>query len=581
MEQLPLHLKKYIVDQQYEKYTSVDQAAWRYILRQLRAYLSKHAHESYLDGLEKTGIEIEKIPRIEEISQKLEKFGWRALPVSGFIPPAAFMELQSLGVLPIASDMRTLEHLTYTPAPDIVHEAAGHAPLIVQPEYAQYLREYAQVARKAIISKEDLDLYEAIRNLSDIKESPSSRPEQIAQAQAKLEEATKKISHVSEATELGRMNWWTAEYGLVGDLENPKIFGAGLLSSVGESKWCLNQKVKKIPLTVDCIQQSYDITEPQPQLFVTPDFKSLSVVLNEMADKMAFETGGAESVQKIIRAKTVNSVELNSGIQISGICTECLTDKNESANQVAYLKFQGPCQLSYQDQELPGHSKTYHKEGFGTPVGFLKNSPQKCLSLFSEAELKNLGLEKSKPVKIEFVSGVVVEGALKDSLFRNNRLILLAFENCKVTWNDQTLFDPSWGIFDMAVGSSVPSVFGGPADRARYGETDDFVAPRIPLPQYSETELTLQKNYQAMRDLRESKASGDALARDLKTLVDRHQTQFPQDWLLLLEAIELSQNRIPQPELTLALEKRILSIAESSPEKKSVIEDGLSLSNQL
>ena len=95
MELLPSHLKKYVVEQNYEKYSPVDHAVWRFILRQLKSFLSKHAHECYLEGLQKTGIEIERIPKISDISEKLSKFGWRAIPVSGFIPPAAFMELQS------------------------------------------------------------------------------------------------------------------------------------------------------------------------------------------------------------------------------------------------------------------------------------------------------------------------------------------------------------------------------------------------------------------------------------------------------------------------------------------------------
>lgn len=132
---LPEHLKKYIVEQNYDRYTPLDQAVWRYCLRQLKKFLSVHGHESYLTGLEKTGIDVESIPKISDMSEKLQKFGWRALPVSGFIPPAAFMELQSLSILPIASDMRSIDHLLYTPAPDIVHEAAGHAPIIVDPEY--------------------------------------------------------------------------------------------------------------------------------------------------------------------------------------------------------------------------------------------------------------------------------------------------------------------------------------------------------------------------------------------------------------------------------------------------------------
>jgi phenylalanine-4-hydroxylase len=369
---LPKHLQKYVVEQHYEKYTPVDQACWRYVLRQLRSFLSNHAHECYLDGLEKTGIEVERIPHVSEIDRKLSNFGWRAIPVSGFIPPAAFMELQSLGFLPIASAMRTLDHLLYTPAPDIVHEAAGHAPILIHPEFTQYLREYAQIARKAIISQEDVALYEAIRQLSDIKENPDSTPADIERAQKELEKTSAQISHVSEAAELGRMNWWTAEYGLIGDLKNPKIFGAGLLSSVGESRWCLSEKVKKMPLTLKCLETSYDITEPQPQLFVTPDFKSLSPVLQQMADKMAFRQGGLPSVQKAIRAGNVNTIEMDSGIQISGTCAEAVLAADNKT--IVYLRFQGPTQLAYKEQELPGHGPQYHASGFGTALGRLQSS---------------------------------------------------------------------------------------------------------------------------------------------------------------------------------------------------------------
>ena len=143
--QLPEHLKKYIVEQDYSKYTPLDQAVWRFCLRQLNYFLSRYGHSCYSEGLAKTGISVESIPKISEMSSCLEKFGWVALPVSGFIPPAAFMELQSLGVLPIACDMRTIDHLLYTPAPDIVHEAAGHAPIIVDKEYVDYLKKYSQI----------------------------------------------------------------------------------------------------------------------------------------------------------------------------------------------------------------------------------------------------------------------------------------------------------------------------------------------------------------------------------------------------------------------------------------------------
>lgn len=574
---LPPHLKKYVVEQHYEKYTPVDQAVWRYILRQLKAFLLKHAHECYSEGLEKTGINVEQIPRIEDVSAKLKKFGWRALPVSGFIPPAAFMELQALGVLPIASDMRTLDHLLYTPAPDIVHEAAGHAPILIHPEFSEYLTRYAQVAKKAIISKEDLDLYETIRELSDIKENPVSTAEQIKNAEVHLDKVSKSISHVSEASELSRMNWWTAEYGLIGSLDNPKIFGAGLLSSVGEAKWCLNDKVKKIPLTVDCIKTTYDITEPQPQLFVTPDFKTLWKVLDDMADQMAFKVGGLKGLNKAIEAKSVNTAELNSGIQISGVIIETIT----AGNELAYLRLEGPSQLNFKDQQLPGHDKSYHAHGFGTPVGFLKAIPEKCPSTFSDQEWNQLNVEPGKTTRLEFASGVVVEGVVKNRLSKDGKTILLSLEKAIAKLNDRILFQPEWGTYDMAIGSSVVSVFGGPADREAYGETSDFVAKRVPAPHYSDKELQRHQSFGAVRKLRESKVTGAELTKALDEILKKHLEIFPNEWLLILEGLELVNARASDSALKSKLQAELDRLSKQDEKTLGLINEGLALAGAL
>ena len=169
---IPNHLKKYVVNQNYESYTNIDHACWRFILKISIDFFSEHAHSSYKEGLKKTGITINKIPRIDRINQKLKKLGWRAICVRGFIPPNAFMEFQSLKILPIAADMRSHKHLTYTPSPDIVHEAAGHAPIIANNDYADYLCAYAQIAQKAIESISDAEHYEVVRKLSTTKDNP-------------------------------------------------------------------------------------------------------------------------------------------------------------------------------------------------------------------------------------------------------------------------------------------------------------------------------------------------------------------------------------------------------------------------
>lgn len=576
-EALPKHLRRYVVAQNYEKYTPMDQAVWRFILRQLRAFLSVHAHHSYLEGLEKTGIEVERIPRIADISEKISKFGWRAIPVSGFIPPAAFMELQALSILPIASDLRTLEHLLYTPAPDIVHEAAGHAPILVNPEFAQYLKEYAQVARKAIISREDLELYEAIRDLSDCKENPNSTPAQIQAAQDKLDRVSNSISHVSEAGELSRMNWWTAEYGLIGSLDNPKLFGAGLLSSVGESKVCLSDKVRKIPLTVDCIRQGYDITEQQPQLFVTPDFKTLSKVLEEMAQNMAFRTGGLRGLKKALLAKSVTTSQWSSGVQVSGVLANVIEAPQGTP---AYLQFSGPCQLSYLDAQLEGHGPTYHAQGFGSPVGLLKNH-DRCLSDWDEHELHDYGFRPGHDIVLEFASGVKVEGHFQNLIRHDSKNMVLSFEKCTVTHGSKRLFEPAWGTYDMAVGAEISSVFGGAADRGAFGETDDFVAVQVPPRQLTPAQRAQNEQFERLRALRESGARGPKLIETLTTLLRTHDQAFVDDWLFRVEALELVLSRDGGGELESKLRADLEALQSRLPTQKATIADGLSLAAQL
>lgn len=560
MEFLPLHLKKYIVDQDYSKYTPLDHACWRYILRQLKNFLSDHAHESYLSGLEKTGLDIETVPKISDISEHLQKFGWRALPVSGFIPPAAFMELQSLSILPIASDMRSLDHLMYTPAPDIVHEAAGHAPFLIDPEYSDYLKQYAQIAKKAIISKEDYNLYEAIRELSDIKENPASTADEISQAEEKLNRLSDAVTYVSEGSQLSRMNWWTAEYGLVGDLNKPKIYGAGLLSSVGESKWCLSEKVKKIPLTLDCINQSYDITEPQPQLFVAKNFKHLSKVLEELADTMAFKTGGIEGLQKAVQAESINSVEFENGLQISGVLKKYFTENKD----VTYLQFTGPSQISFNNKQLAGHGKDYHLEGYGTPVGPIKNySPDD----FTDTKIGHT-------VELQYVSGVNVKGVLKNILRVTPDAIILTFENATCSYKGEVLFQPAWGAYDIVIAKSVTSVFGGPADRGAYGAVDDFVASRVPAPKYSEKQLKLFKDYRSVRDLR---TGGSYSADDISRLFNEFKKEVPEEWLLFLELLEMSVKKDFSPDLIRDLDAHLKTIATKSETLQTNITAGLKL----
>jgi len=313
LDRLPAHLQQYIKPQNYEDYTPVNHAVWRYVMRKNVDYLSKVAHESYLEGLKQTGISIDHIPNMYGMNRILKEIGWAAVAVDGFIPPAAFMEFQAFNVLVIASDIRQLEHIEYTPAPDIIHEGAGHAPIIANPEYAEYLRRFGEIGCKAISSARDYEIYEAIRHLSIIKEAEDTPQDEIEAAEKKVDKLQNETAELSEMAQIRNLHWWTVEYGLIGTLENPKIYGAGLLSSIGESAWCMTDKVKKISYSIEACKQEFDITKPQPQLYVTPDFAHLSSVLEEFANKMALRKGGLEGIQKLIDSKNLGTIELTTG----------------------------------------------------------------------------------------------------------------------------------------------------------------------------------------------------------------------------------------------------------------------------
>src|SRR3982751_5584258 len=305
----PKHLLQFAVDQRYDDYTSADHPAWRFIMRQNIFFLRWTAHKVYFKGFFTTGISCDRIPRIQEMNDILAKIGWGAVAVDGFIPPAAFMEFQAYKVLVIACDMRQIHHIEYTPAPDIVHEAAGHAPIIVDREYSNYLQRFGEVGAKAMSSKKDFELYEAIRHLSILKEQPNSDPKEVAEATHEVEERFKNLGDPSEMALLSRLHWWTVEYGLIGTLENPKIYGAGLLSSIGESVSCLEPEVKKISYSIDAMNTPFDITTRQPQLFVCRDFQHLKEVLEEFASMMEFKVGDLEGISKAIECQNTATSE--------------------------------------------------------------------------------------------------------------------------------------------------------------------------------------------------------------------------------------------------------------------------------
>ncbi len=565
---LPKHLRQFIVEQHYEKYTPIDQAVWRYVMRQNYSYLKSVAYYPYIKGLQRAGLSIEYIPNLQTMNDNLGKIGWGAVTVDGFIPPAAFMEYQAYRVLVIAADIRQINHIEYTPAPDIIHESAGHAPIIADTDYNNYLSYFGSIGAKAMFSSKDFELYEAIRKLSILKEAVDGDEEEITVAEKTLRSIADSMGEPSEMALLGRLHWWTVEYGLIGTLENPKIYGAGLLSSIGESATCMNPEVKKLWYNLDTINYQYDITQQQPQLFVTENFQNLIDVLEAFADTMAFRRGGTESILKAIECKNASTAVYSSGLQLTGIFTDVGMDQ---ADELTFIKTTGPSALAYNGKQLAEHGKTYHADGFSSPVGKLKNT-EKALELHNLEELKNLGLVKGEEANLIFESGINVVGTVKEMIIQNDKLILISFENCTVKENNgNILFKPEWGMYDMAVGEKIVSVFNGAADKDAYEEITFVSKEQTQKINYDAKTQQLHVLYEKVRSIREKQSGYSELESIFNDLKTSHRT----DWLNALEILEIVYHQKINPAFEKELRIYLEMKAANEPEHSKLITDGL------
>ncbi|TSE10436.1 aromatic amino acid hydroxylase [Aquimarina algiphila] len=571
IERLPEHLKQFIKPQNYEEYTPIDQAVWRYVMRKNITSLRKAAHDSYLNGLKKTGISTDEIPSMYGMNRILKKIGWAAVAVDGFIPPNAFMEFQAYNILVIASDIRQLENIEYTPAPDIIHEAAGHAPIIANPDYAEYLRRFGKIGCKAISSKKDYDMYEAVRELSILKEAYDTDPKDIQNAEKKIEQLQNQKETPSEMALIRNLHWWTVEYGLIGTTDNPKIYGAGLLSSIGESEWCMTDQVEKIPYSPDAAFQDFDITKPQPQLFVTPDFAYLCQVLEEFADTMALRKGGHRGLAKLIESENLGTIELSTGLQVSGTFTRMI--KNED-NEVIYFETKGETALSFREKELISHGIDAHPNGFRSPIGKLKGI-NLAIENMSPRDLKAYNFYDGEYIEFEFESGITVAGNNITGM-RNikGELILIQFSECTTKYKGEYLFRPDWGTFDLAVGNEIVSAFSGPADDHSFDLVTHKASSITTKRTYSQAQTELHSLYQSVKNIREGKNTRFSLEAVFEILEKDHSN----DWLLPLEIYELIYEK--DAKFAAQTLKHLEAIKSKKPNISHLINSGLEIINK-
>ncbi|MGM0566728.1 MAG: aromatic amino acid hydroxylase [Bacteroidota bacterium] len=569
LDKLPPHLMDLVIDQPYNEYTAQDHAVWRFVMRQNVDYLQHVAHDSYLEGLRKTGISIDSVPHMYGMNRILKEIGWAAVAVDGFIPPAAFMEFQAYNVLVIAADIRPIDQIEYTPAPDIIHEAAGHAPIIAHEDYAAYLREFGRIGSKAFSSAMDYKQYEAIRHLSILKADPYTPAKDIEKAEKRIEDIENNMGAPSEMSQIRNLHWWTVEFGLIGDVNHPKIYGAGLLSSIGESYNCLQDHIKKIPYTVDAANYSFDITSQQPHLFVTPSFEHLNDVLQEFADGMAYRTGGMNAVTQAIRSENTGTLVWNSGLQVSATFNEVIKDKEGNP---AFISASGPVAFAYKEKELEGFG-TENIENIGSPVGIPKGFSH-GIEYLDSATRKAHGIEEGKDVFLEYEPNIRIQGKIKRLFMEADRLLFMVLSDATVTHENNVRHKPSDGLYYLIAGEQIVSGFSGPADPKAWGLSFQPSEEKTHKIEHNETSVALHKVYESVRALRAKEAKKE----ELQELWDKVKANYPDEWLIAVELLELVNEK--SPGLAEEITQHLRHLQQKYPEYVTRIENGLNLSEK-
>jgi len=224
----------YLIEQDWQAYTPEQHAVWQELVARRMPQLREHACAEYLDGFEQIGLREDRLPDLKAVSALLApRTGWASTPVSGFLPANAFFEMLAARRFPTTTWLRARESMDYTPEPDIFHDVFGHVPMHAHPVFADFLEHYGKTCASVI-----------------------DRPEALER--------------------LGRIFWFTVEFGLIRQGGEIKVYGSGLISSHGECTRVLNGgcEVKDFDLET-VMNQEMQTSEMQPVLYAVESFEQI------------------------------------------------------------------------------------------------------------------------------------------------------------------------------------------------------------------------------------------------------------------------------------------------------------------
>ena len=216
-------------------YNEDEQNIWRHVATRLQELHERHASPFYLKAKKDLGITTERIPQLSEMNRRLKELtGFRLAPIEGLVETRGFLSWLSYRTMLSTQYIRHHSRPEYTPEPDIVHEAIGHIPMFTNPNFADYSQFVGHGAR---------------------------------------------LATDQQLEELGRLYWFTVEFGMVEEEGDIKAYGAGLLSSFGELEHAFGDKVERRPFDLEqVINTPYDYSDMQPILYVIPSYAELKEV---------------------------------------------------------------------------------------------------------------------------------------------------------------------------------------------------------------------------------------------------------------------------------------------------------------
>jgi phenylalanine-4-hydroxylase len=219
-------------------YTPEEERVWQLIRRELKPKHRRYACAEFLECMRKMDLPTERIPQLREVSAKVEAMsGFRLEPVAGLVHSRIFLETLAEGVFLSTQYIRHHSTPFYTPEPDVVHEIIGHATMLAS--------------------------------------------ERLAELSRLVGEAVRRTTSAEALERLGRIYWYTIEFGVLREDGAVKAYGAGLLSSVGELE-AATRDAELRPLDLDAAsQQTYDTTQYQPFLYCADSFEEMFQTLRD------------------------------------------------------------------------------------------------------------------------------------------------------------------------------------------------------------------------------------------------------------------------------------------------------------